>query len=70
MLAGSSVEYCIYFFNMNQINQLLLSNNEASHHHVYVNDTHRENLCFTQSITRIYWNRSLAMSDIFHMLKK
>ena len=44
---------CI-FFNVNQIIQLYLSNNEASHHHIYVNDTQREKPCFTQSITRIY----------------
>ena len=42
------------FFNVNQINQLYLSNNEASCHHIYVNDTHREKLCFTQSSTGIY----------------
>ena len=30
------------------------------------NDTHREN-CFIQFNTRIYWNRSLAASDLFDM---
>ena len=47
------MEYCI-FLNVFQINQLYLSNNEASCHHIYVNDTHREKLCFTQSSTGIY----------------
>ena len=70
MLVGLAAEYCIYFFYVNQIYQLYLFNNEASCHHIYVNDTHKEKLCFTQSNTRIYWNRSLAMSDIFHMLTK
>ena len=42
------------YFNVNQIGQLFLSNNEASHHHIYVNNTHREKLRFTQSNTRIY----------------
>ena len=43
------------YFNVNQMNQLYLSNNEASHHH-NLNNTRREklNLCFTQSNTRIY----------------
>ena len=43
------------YFNVNQINQLYLSNNEASHHH-NVNNTRREKLnpYFTQSNTRIY----------------
>ena len=55
MLFGLSAEYCIYiYFNVNQIGQLFLSNNEASHHHIYVNNTHREKLRFTQSNTRIY----------------
>ena len=31
------------------------------------NDTHREKLCFTQFGTRIYQNRSLAASDLFHI---
>ena len=31
------------------------------------NDTHMEELCFIQFSTRIYWNRSLAASDLFHM---
>ena len=46
----------MYFFIVNQINQLYLSNNEASHDHIYVNNTHREKLCFTltQSSTIIY----------------
>ena len=35
--------------------------------YMYVNDTHREKLCFTHFSTRIYWNRSLAASDLFHM---
>ena len=35
---------------INQINQLHLSNNETSHHYIYVNNTHREKLCFTQLI--------------------
>ena len=67
MMVGLSMEYCICF-NINQINQLYLSNTEGSHHHIYANDTHREKLCFTQSNTRI-WNSSLATSDIFHMMK-
>ena len=37
----------------NQINQLYLSNNEVSRHHIYVSDTHAEKLCFTKSSTRI-----------------
>ena len=57
-------------FNINQINQLYLPNNEASPQNIYVNNTHREKMCFTQSNTRIYWNRSLATSYIFHMLTK
>ena len=41
--AGWIVSRILYiFFNVNQINQLYLSNNEASCHHIYVNDTHRE----------------------------
>ena len=53
--AGWIVSRILYiFFYVNQINQLYLSNNEASCHHIYVNDTHREKLCFTQSSTRIY----------------
>ena len=31
-----------------------------------INDTQREN-CFSQFSTRIYWNRSLAASDVFPM---
>ena len=31
------------------------------------NNAHREKLCLTQFSTRIYWNRSLAASDLFHM---
>ena len=42
MLVGLSAILYI-FLNVNQINQLYLSNNEASHHHIYVNDTHTEN---------------------------
>ena len=30
-----------------------------------VNDTHDEKLCFTQFSTIIYWNGSLAASDLF-----
>ena len=53
--AGWIVSRILYiFFNINQINQLYLSNNEACCHHIYVNDTHGEKLCFTQSSTRIY----------------
>ena len=70
MLVGLPTEYCIYFFKAHQINQLHLSNNEASCHYIYVNNTHREKLSFTQSNKRISWNRSLATSDIFHMLTK
>ena len=33
----------------------------------YLNDNHREKLCFTYFSTRIYWNISLATSDLFHM---
>ena len=34
------------FFNKNQVNQLYLSNNKASCHHIYVIDTHRaKKLC-------------------------
>ena len=29
------------FFNVNQINQLCLCKNEAPHHHICGNDTHR-----------------------------
>ena len=50
------------FFNVNQINQLHLSNN------IYVNDTHREELCFTQSNTRIN-SQSLSlphMGNVIH----
>ena len=51
-LAGWIVSGILYvFFN---VNQFYLSNSEASHHHIYVNNTHREKLCFTQSNTRIY----------------
>ena len=32
-----------------------------------INDAHREKLYFTQFSTRIYWNRSLAASDFFHV---
>ena len=70
MLVGFSAEYCLYIFKVNQINQLYLSNNKASSHHIYVKDAHREKLCFTWSSTRIYGDRSLATSDIFHLLKK
>ena len=48
MLIGLSGEYCIFFI-VNQINQCYLSNNEASRHHIYVNNTHREKPCVTQS---------------------
>ena len=30
-----------------------------------VNDNHREKLYFTQFSARIYWNRSLAASELF-----
>ena len=53
MLVGLSAIYSI-FFNINQINQLYLSNNEASHHNIYFMDIHMEKLCFTKSHTRIY----------------
>ena len=33
----------------------------------HFNDTHREKLCFTQFSTRIYWNRGLAVSDLFRV---
>ena len=46
MLFGLSVEYYVYF-NINQINQLYLSNSEASHHHIYVNNIDKEKLCLT-----------------------
>ena len=49
MLVGLAAEHCICFFMENQINQWYLSNNEVSRHHIYVNDSHREKLCFTQS---------------------
>ena len=46
--AGWVISGILYiFFNINQINLLYLSNNEASCGHIYVNDTHREKLCFT-----------------------
>ena len=32
-----------------------------------LNNTHKEKLCFTLFSTRIYQNRSLAASDLFHM---
>ena len=67
MLFALSAEYDVYF-NVNQINQLYLSNSEASDHHIYVNNIDKEKLCFTQSNTRIYWNRNLAMSYIFLLL--
>ena len=37
------------------------------HWHFKIYDIHRYTLCFTQFTTRIYWNRSLAASDIFYM---
>ena len=47
--AGWVVSKIFYIlFNVNQINQLYLSNNEASSHYIYVNNTHREKLCLTQ----------------------
>ena len=67
MLFALSAEYDVYF-NVNQINQLYLSNSDASDHHIYVNNIDKEKLCFTQSNTRIYWNRNLAMSYIFLLL--
>ena len=41
------------FFNVNQINQFYYSNNEASHHHIYVNDTHMEKLNPVQGFIEI-----------------
>ena len=32
-----------------------------------LNDTHRENLCFTELSTKIHRNTRLAVSDVFHM---
>ena len=32
-----------------------------------LSDTYREKLCYTQFSTRIYWNKSLAASELFHM---
>ena len=45
--AGWIVSRILYIcFNINQVNQLYLSNNEASRHHIYVTDTHREKPLF------------------------
>ena len=41
--------------------------NVAKHDKRNFNDSHRKKLCFTQFSIRIYWNRSLADSDLFHM---
>ena len=43
--AGWIVSRMLYiFFNVSQINQLYLSNTEASPHYIYANDTHSEKL--------------------------
>ena len=34
---------------------------------LFLNTTNREKLSFTQFSTRVFWNRSLAPSELFHM---
>ena len=33
----------------------------------YLNDTHKENLCFTEFSSNIHWNTRLAASEVFNM---
>ena len=47
-----SPEYCASVLNVNQKNQFYLTNNEASCHDIYVNDTHTEKLFFAKSNTK------------------
>ena len=60
-------EYCRFgfsqFFNEYNFKRLVYSGPV----HTNINNTHREKLCFAQFTKRIYWNRSLADSDLFHM---
>ena len=65
-----SGEYCVYFFIVNQINQWYLSNNEASRHHIYVNNTHRKKLCVTSCVLQEFIETEAWLHQTFFICQK
>ena len=52
------------------LSRLLQANRNLDSYTNNINGTHREKLSFTQFSKRIYCNRSLAASGLFHMLER